>query len=438
MMKVAVLLFILLLALLGYLALLNHDNVQLKISEQHIFEIPKIALILLSSALGAFSVLMFVGVRDARRYFESMQRHRLQKKETRIRESYAKGLDAFFASRYDEAAELFSRIIDDDPDNTDALLRMGEIAFQKGDFVRAKDFYLKVKDKRPQSIEALFCLENIFENEKNWQGALRYIDSILEIDSENSKALYRKRDIFEKTKDWESLLEVQNKIIKSDISESEKQKEQRNLLGYKYELGRHYLEKGDLEKAIKTLKGIIKADKDFAAAYLALAESYISSGENKNAEKILIEGFEATSALVFLVRLEDYFIAFGEPGRIIDLYQKAVQANPKDQKLQFFLAKLYYRLEMIDYAIETVTAIDVTAIDYPEVHMLLGAINERRGQHDSSVEEFKKALNFTRPLLVPFCCSDCRYISKEWVGRCPECRHWNTLTLDLSGTCKIS
>ncbi len=437
MMKAAVFLFILFLAFLGYLALLNQDNVFLKLSEKHMFEIPQIALILLSSALGALSVLTFVGVRDARRYFESIQRQRHLKKEMKIKESYAKGLDAFFASRHDEATELFNRIVDDDPDNADALLRLGDIAFQRGDFVRAKDFYLKAKDKRPQSIETLFSLEEVFENEKNWQGALRYVDSILEIDGENPKALYRKRSIFENLKDWVSLLDVQHKIIKSDIPENEKQKEQKNFLGYKYELGRHYLEKGELEKSIKTLKAIIKADKDFIAAYLALAESYIGNGENDEAEKILIEGFGATSALVFLVRLEDFFITFGEPGRIIDLYQKAVQANPRDQKLQFFLAKLYYRLEMIDYAIETVTSIDITSIDYSEVHMLLGAIHERRGQHDSAAEEFKKALNFKRPLLVPFCCSECRYTSKEWVGRCPECRHWNTLTLDLSGACKI-
>jgi tetratricopeptide (TPR) repeat protein len=185
---------------------------------------------------------------------------------------------------------------------------------------------------------------------------LRYLDNILEIDEENPKALYKKRDIYERTKNWEALLETQYKILKSGIPEYDKQNEQKNLLGYKYELGRHYLEKGELEKAIKTLKAVIKTDKDFISAYLALAESYISNDNNKEAEKLLIEGYEATSSLVFLVRLEDFFITTGEPGRIIDLYQKAIQTNPNDQKLRFFLAKLYFRLEMIDYAIETVTS----------------------------------------------------------------------------------
>jgi uncharacterized protein HemY len=435
--KIAVFLFIIFGAVLGYLAILNQENITIRLSEQYIYEIPLIALILFSSVIGAVSMLAYFFIRDARRYFENLQRQRLQKKEQKIQESYTKGLDALSASRYEEAAELFSRIIEDDPRNVNALLRRGDIALRKGDFARAKDFYMKAKEVRPQSIEALFSLEKVFEKENNWQGTLRYLDNILEIDEENPKALYKKRDIYERTKNWEALLETQYKILKSGIPEYDKQNEQKNLLGYKYELGRHYLEKGELEKAIKTLKAVIKTDKDFISAYLALAESYISNDNNKEAEKLLIEGYEATSSLVFLVRLEDFFITTGEPGRIIDLYQKAIQTNPNDQKLRFFLAKLYFRLEMIDYAIETVTGTDIATIDYPEVHLLLGGIYERQGQHDISVEEFKNALNFKRPLLIPFCCSDCKYITKEWVGRCPECRHWNTLNLDLSGTCKI-
>ena len=437
MIKFAVFLFIIFIALLGYLAILNNEPVTLKLSEQSIYEVPKIALILLSSAIGALSMLVFISVRDARRFIENLQNQRRIKKAQKLQESYSKGLDAFYASRFEEASELFRRVIEDDPMNINARLRQGDIAFNSNDFVKAKDFYLKAKDIRPQSVETLFSLEKVFEAEKNWQGALRYLDNIMEIDEENPKALYRKREIFEKTRNWEALLDTQNKILKCDIPEKDKGQEQKSLLGYKYELGRHYLEKGEIEKAIKTLKSIVRMDKDFIAAYLALAESYISNGENEEAEKFLIEGYETTSVLVFLVRLEDFFIAIGEPGRIIDLYQKAIQSNPRDQKLQFFLAKLYYRLEMIDYAVETVAGIDITIIDYPEVHMLLGNIYERQGQYDRAAEEFKKSLNFKKPLLVPYCCSICSYASKEWVGRCPECRHWNTLNLDLSGTCKI-
>ncbi len=436
--KLAVFLFIVFVAVMGYLLILNNETVTLKLSENYIYEIHKIALILFSIVIGALSMLAIGAVRDARRYIESWQNHRQHKKNLKVQEYYSKGLDAFFACRYEEATELFNRILEDDPTNVNTLLRRGDITFNTGDLIKAKDFYMKAKEIRPQSVEALFSLEKVFEAEQKWQEALRYLGNILEIDEENPKALYRKRGIYEINKNWEALLDIQYKILKTDISQKEKQKEHKNLLGYKYELGRYYLEEGNVDKAKKILRAIIKLDKDFIAAYLTLAELYISEGDVEEAENILIKGYEATPAvLVFLVRLEDFFITVGEPGRIIELYQKAIQKNPKDLTLQFFLAKLYYRLEMIDYAFETIMGIDTTTVDYPDLHILLGDIYERHTQFDKAAKEFKKALKAERPFFVPFCCAHCSYTSKDWIGRCPECKQWNTLALDVSGTCKI-
>jgi tetratricopeptide (TPR) repeat protein len=436
--KLAVFLFTVFVAVMGYLLILNNETVTLKLSENYIYEIHKIALILFSIVIGALSMLAIGAVRDARHYIESWQNHRQHKKNLKVQEYYSKGLDAFFACRYEEATELFNRILENDPTNVNTLLRRGDITFNTRDFIKAKDFYMKAKEIRPQSVEALFSLEKVFEAEQKWQEALRYLDNILEIDEENPKALYRKKEIYEINKNWEALLDIQYKILKTDISQEEKQKEHKNLLGYKYELGRYYLEEGNIDKAKKILRAIIKLDKDFIAAYLTLAELYIGEGDVEEAEDILIKGYEATPALlVFLVRLEDFFITLGEPGRIIDLYQKAIQKNPKDPTLQFFLAKLYYRLEMIDYAFETIMGIDTTTVDYPDLHILLGDIYKRHTQFDKAAEEFKKALKAERPFLVPFCCAHCSYTSKDWIGRCPECKRWNTLALDVSGTCKI-
>jgi tetratricopeptide (TPR) repeat protein len=436
MVKFTVFLIIVFLVILSLLAYFNKGTVSLTVWEDVTYEIPVIALILISTAVGIFSMFIVVAVRDARRYIDKWQTQRQQKKEIKIQESYSRGLDAFFASRYEEASELFMRIIEEDPFHINALLRLGDISFNKGDLVKAKDFYTKAREIKPRSIEVLFSLERVFEAQQKWQEALKYLNNILEIDSENPKALYKKREIYEINKNWETLLDVQHEILKSDIPSEEKQKEHKNLVGYKYELGCYYLEKGMTDKAIKILKSIIKTDKDFTGAYLALAEAYLKDGDIEEAEDVLIKGYDTTSSIVLLVRLEDHFIAVGEPGTIINLYQKAIQKDQRDPKLQFFLAKLYYRLEMIDYAFETVNAIDTTAFDYPDLHILLGNIYERRTEYDKAAEEFKKALKVEKPLSVSFCCSNCNYTSKDWIGRCPECKSWNTLTLDLNGICK--
>ncbi len=439
MVKLIIFLFIIFIAALGYLAILNNEPITLKLSDQSTYEVPKIALILLSSAVGALAILVLVAVRDAKRYLGGWQNMRQQKKDLRIQELYSKGLDASFAGKHEEAAEFFNHILEEDTANVDTLLRLGDAAFNTGDLIKAKDFYMKAKEIRPQGVEVLLSLEKVFEAEQKWQEALRYLDNILEIDEDNPKALYRKREIYEINRNWESLLTVQHKLLKSDILEKEKQTEHQKLFGYRYELGRHYLEKGDIDKAKKILRHLIKANKDFIAAHLALAESYLRGNDIEEAENILLKGYEVTNAVVFLIRLEDFFIDIGEPGRIIDLYQKEVRKNLKDSKLQFLLAKLYYRLEMIDYAFEVLTGIDTTTIDYPDFHILLGSIYRRRMEYDRAAEEFKKAL--TKPekpfLMSSYCCAHCNHTSKEWMGRCPSCKRWNTLALNLGGACKV-
>ncbi|MBI4846995.1 MAG: tetratricopeptide repeat protein [Nitrospirae bacterium] len=434
--KFSVFLTIMFLLVVGILAFFNKDTVNLTVWQGVTYEVPVIGLILISTAAGIFAMFVVFSIRDARRFFSNWQFNRRQKKELKIQESYTRGLDAFFACRYEEAEELFTKVIEEDPFNVNALLRLGDIAIYEEDYFKAKDFYTRAKEIKPRSVEVLLSLEKVFEGQQKWNEALKYLDTILEIDEENPEILYRKRDIYERDKKWEDVLEVQHKVLKCDLSPEEEQEEHKKHLGYRYELGCHYLETNNTEKAVKILKSVIKADKDFASAYIALAEAYLKDGNTDEAQELLLKGYETTSSLVLLVRLEDFFISMGEPGTIIDLYQKAVQKDPRDLKLQFFLAKLYYRLEMIDYAFETINALDTSAFDFPDLHILLGNIYQRRSQAEKAAEEFKKALKVDKPLLVPFCCSNCGYTSKDWGGRCPSCKTWNTFVLNTYEVCK--
>jgi len=434
--KFSVFLIILFLLVVGILAFFNKDTVNLTVWQDVTYEVPVIGLILISTAAGIFAMFIIFSIRDARRFFSNWQFSRQQKKDMKIQESYARGLDAFFACRYEEARDLFNRVIDEDPSHENALLRLGDIAFAGEDYMKAKEFYIKAKEIKPRSVEVLLSLEKIFEAQQKWHDALKYLDAVLDIDEENPEILYKKRNIYERDRKWEDVLEVQHKILKCDLSPEEEQEEQKKLPGYKYELGCRYLETNNTEKAVKLLKSVIKTDKDFMSAYIALAEGYLKEGNTDEAQEILMKGFEATSSLILLVRLEDFFITMGEPGTIIELYQKAIQKEPRDVRLQFFLAKLYYRLEMIDYAYEAINALDMSAYDFPDFHILFGNIYQRRSQYEKAADEFRKALRADKPLLVPFCCSSCGFTSKDWSGRCPSCKSWNTFVLNTHEICK--
>ncbi|UCD35149.1 MAG: tetratricopeptide repeat protein [Nitrospiraceae bacterium] len=436
--KLTVLFLIIFLAVLSLLAFFNKESVSLTIWKGVTYQdIPIIGVIFISTALGIISMFLITAVRETRRHLASWHIQRREKKEAKVLDSYSRGLEAYFASRYDEAAEMFQGVLDYDPGHLNSLLRLGDIHFIRKEYLKAEGAYLKAKEIKPRSIEVLLSLERVAETQKNWQSVIKYLDDILEIDSENIKILRKKRDIYEKTGKWEELLDVQHKILKCELEKESLEEEERKLLGFRYEMGRDQLEKGHADKALKTLKSVTKADKGFIAAYLSLADAHAGAGNDKEVRAILLKGYEETSSMVFLVRLEDYFINRGEPGTIIDIYQKAVQKNQKNMGLQFFLAKLYYRLEMIDYALDTLNGIDISAFDYPEVHALLGSVYERRAEYEKAADEFRKALDVDKRLLVPYCCSSCHHTAEGWSGRCPACRRWNTYVIDINEICTI-
>ena len=434
--KIAILIFLVFLAILGFFAVENKDIVSIKVPFGSIYEIPKIALILLSTTLGALLILMVFFVRDTKRVIDNLQYQRRQKKEAKIHAYYSKALNAILGDREEDAKEALEGILREDPEHVDALLRLGEIALVNDDYKKAFEFYKKAKDINPSNLQALLSVETVMEKMQRFDDALRYLEYILDIDSENLTALYRKRSILERKEKWDELLSVEKSIIKLEQNEKDKQREERRLLGYKYEYARSSLENGELEKAEKAFRALIKLDSNFISAYLGIAEVMLMKGDTEETINLLEKSFEQLNSVILLARLEDLLISVGEPGRLIRFYKNAVSKNPQDNSLKFLLGKLYYRLEMVDDAMEVLTSIDTSVFSTPELNVLKGELYIKRNQVSRALDEFRKASNIKKTVVIPYCCSNCGFEPNDWSGRCPKCLEWNTYRLDVYGTCK--
>ncbi len=434
--KLAIFIFILFLFGLGGLAYVNQEVITIKIPFGNIYETPKIVLILFSCVAGAFTMLVVFTIRDTRRFIDNWRHQRKQKKEARIQELYSSALNAILAHDEDEAKKPLESILAEEAKHLNALLRLGDIAASEEDYQKALDFYSKALLAHPRNLEVLFSLESLMEKTGRWAEALNYIEQILDIDTDNLSALYKKRAILERDEKWDELIDVQKTILKHEHSEKDRQREQTNLLGYKYEHGRHSLENGDTEKAKKAFKTLLRLDADFIPAYIGLAEVLLREGEYDEAVDFLEKSYEQTPSLIILARLEDLLISIGEPSRLIRLYETSLAKRPQDTALRFLLGKLYHRLEMIDDAFETFTSLDTGGMAAPELYQILGDLYLKRNQCERAVLEFKKAVEMKRAFRLPYWCSSCGHPSEEWRGRCPSCNNWNTYTFNLHGSVK--
>ena len=433
--KLSIFIFVLFLAALAVFAIHNKEVTTVKIPLSDVYEIPKIALILLSSAIGAFAMLIVFAIRDTKKFIDNWQYQKKQKQDIKVQDLYSRALNAILAHNEDAAREALEGVLSEKPDHIDALLRLGDIYASDEDYQKATSYYQKARMANPQNLQTLFAIETILEKTGRWSDALKYLEDILEIDGDNLTAMYRKRAILEKQGRWDDLVYLQKAILKHEHTEKDKKREHQNLVGYKYEYGRHSLENNQLEKAKKAFKTVLRLDKDFIPATLGIAEVMLREGESEEAVNLLENTYEHTASMIVLARLEDLLISLGEPGRLISIYKSSLSKKPDNPLTRFFLGKLFYRLEMIDDAFETLAGMETWGIAYPELHQLLGNIYVRRNQLEKAVNEYRKVVDIKKTLRLPYCCPQCGYSSEEWSGRCPDCGHWDTYQLNLDGTC---
>ncbi len=429
-------LFLLILIGIGYLATLNRENITIVFAPSEVYEAPKIVVMLASGITGALIVLFVFIIRDTRRFLKNLSQQKRSKREERRNELYSRALDLILAGRLEDARGVLETIIKDSPDYIDAYLRLSETCMELRDLQKAYSYAERARQLAPRRLDVLFTMENLMEKTGRWQDALRYVDDILQIDRANITALYRKRNILERFQRWEELIDIQRQIIKNLHDETARKKERRFLAGYKYEFGRVSLENKELDKAKKAFKTATKIDKFFIPAYLGLVEAMLSEGLIEEAVYFLWISYQETSSPLLLARLEDLLIANGEPARLIRYYKAAISERPNDPLLNFLLGKLYYRLEMIDEAIETFKAIEAQGTTFPELHRLMGNLYLKRKEPERAAFEFRKALDLRKTLRLNYCCNNCGYLSEIWSGRCPNCKEWNSYTFNLEWLCR--
>lgn len=399
------------------------------------YEISKSAFFLLSLAIGAGFVFILYFMRDIKRFLRGLRVQREQKKRLKIQELYTKGLNSMFAKRNPEAASYFQKVLAVDPNHVDTLLRMGISKLREKNTQEAILVHQKALGLEPDNQEVMFSLAADYEEAKRFDDALGMYKKILSKDSSNLTALIRMRDLYHRLSHWEELSETQRKLVANPLTPSEQEVEHRRLVGFKYELGRSLLEAGDLERAKKIFRGVIKLDKDFIPAYLGLGEVYLEENKVNDAADLWEKAYKMTASTLLLLRLEDLYLKQGEPGKAIEIYTQAVNWKPQDSGLKFFLGKLYYRLEMVDEAFDILSTVDWGDKEFPDVHKLLGNIYLRRGSLGLAASEFKKALGFRKQIIVPYTCSNCDLRTTDWSGRCPNCGKWNTFAVNLEKTC---
>lgn len=418
--------FVILTVCVAWLVYLNPGHTVLKLAPDLFVDVPTVALVLLSMALGGFLAVVSAGFAEVRHLLSGWRTTKLKKREDRIQDLLQQAVSAKALGRYDEASGLFQKILSLDPSHVGTLLRLGNIYRLQGNVTEAIRLHRKARGLKEKNIDVLLALAKDFEQIGRVEDASQILHEVQRNDGGTTTVQIQLRDLLVKLGRWEEAHSVQERILRGTLSPEELKVEQAWLDGIGYELGRERLEQGDRDRARRQFRAIVKQSPNFIPAQIGLGEISIQEGRPEEAGELWKKAFEAASSFLLLHRLEDLYLDLGEPAKIIRLFQEALERHPENSVLRFYLGKLYYRLEMVDDALDILAVLDAHVEKMPDLHKLLGNLYLRKGNTEGAVEEFKKALNLRKRVLIPYYCPICDYHTDQWSGRCPRCGHWNS------------
>ena len=418
--------FVTLIGGMAWLAFFNPNNTSLRLSPDLSFEVPLVALILTAMAVGGFLAILVAGFSQFRGLLSGWRHSKEKKRSDRVLGILQQGINAKALKRYDEARGLFQKLLLMDPNHVGALIRLGDLHRFQGNVTEAIRLHRKARGLEEKNIEIFLALAKDFEQAQRLDDAVQLLEEVQRLEGANLTVLVRLRDLFVKLDRWDGAHNAQEKILQGSLSPDELKTQQEWLEGIRYEFGCLQLKEGEIDRARRYFRKIIKLNADFIPAHIGLGEILVGEGKLKQAGELWEKALETNGSVILLHRLEDLYLELGEPVKIINIFQEALRRDPENPVLRFYLGKLYYRLEMVDEAFEILTGLDPGDDKIPDLHKLLGNLYLRKGETESAVEAFKKALNLRKRVMVPYYCPLCDYHTTRWSGRCPRCGEWNS------------
>jgi lipopolysaccharide biosynthesis regulator YciM len=383
-------------------------------------------------ALSAMAVPVVFGLlRDVKQLMDSVTRRRAIKAQKEIEQRYLLGIEAILNGREERALEHFDLILQRDPSHFESLIKAGDVHRALGRPAQAIELHRRARQVRENDLRALFALVEDYEIAEEPLLAREMLSEIIERKPKRAIAAYRKlRSLLVRDKEWESAQEIQRKIEEL-LGEGIRKEDRRFSLGIPYQLACGHAAAERMKEALAILRRQVKDFPEFVPAAWKLGKVLVASGESEEAIGVWRKGFEATSASIFLTAIEDHFLQLEEPERAIEVFKQLVWKAKRDVVPRFFLGKLYYRLEMLDEALDVFRSLRSKVSYAPTIPYYIAHILERRGDPLQAAREYSSLLSQLDPLRLEFHCSTCATRYSAWRDFCDTCGEWNTILLDL-------
>ena len=418
-------------AAVAMLAYANHHNVTIQYPFVRDITLPAWAVVFLSFILGLGVAILWFLWRSSVLMFDRWRRKKTTRREKKLDDVFLR-TQQLLRSGEDEAAKRgLKEILAKDANHLNALKCLGDLYRKEGDGAEASRLHQRALAVNERDPEIYLALAEDHEQRGEHEMAREYL---CRADSELGGGYFIKKKLqnfYLAQKAWEEARSNQHGILGLPLSGDILALEKEILCGIHLEMALSRREQGDLKRARSELKKIIKDNPKFAPAYQVFSEIYLDGGDDPRALEEMERGYDATGLPFFLKMIEDYHFAHEAPDQAIDAYKRALsklKQLDKEPILRFLLGSLYFRLEMIDEALQEYMKIATEVQECDARIQFLGAgIYARKQDYRAAYEKLKEYFEIYPLWRQNYQCAVCSTCHEEWIPRCTACHSWNSL-----------
>lgn len=401
-----------------YISALNPLEVRLQLYPKAFIETSLSILVMSSFFLGGLAIALLYFFRDVKRAVEEKGQ---RKRDRELWERLQRASEAVLRGRPQEAERHLQRAIRLAPERPLLYLRLAEVYEAMGEGERALEVLRRAKGAERQ-LEPLFMEAQILKGMGKTEEAAEALKEILTEDPSNLQALRSLRDLRMEEGRWEEAASLQERVVKL----CDEREERELLLGLKYEKAKAKAAVGEGREAIKELKRLIKEAPSFVPAQVLWGDILMEMGKEKAALRAWQRGWEGTKDLIFLEKLEEAFLAVGNPRGIVHIYLEAMTDSAYLPVLTLFYARLCLRLGMLEEALQRLKEQESILCRHPSYHYLKAEIHLQREEEQEALHSYRRGLELEGKDFIPYHCILCGHESTGWIDRCPNCGRWST------------
>ena len=241
------------------------------------------------------------------------------------------------------------------------------------------------------------------------------------IDAAPDNALRAYRDLLrhaERIGDWQRAIDLIEAMRRHDLPCLDEA-----LPSYRAALIREQTEL-PAKKRIERYQHILKKAPDHVPANVGLGELYLAEGMPDKAFRLFEQAFVSSKNPVFLDRMVSYTLDQDRPDDAIQLVRR-MAAQHDTPALHYQLARLTFRLEMLDEALEVLAPLEPLLGDLPGYRIMTAEIKARRDRPEEAFADLHGLFEHTG--IASYRCASCANETEQWAARCETCGTWDRI-----------